>query len=226
MYYHFAILLLFGPFIKVRFLGSTVSPRQICLQAADAIASLAFSYRQLFTLRRTPSFVPYIVLASGIMHLACADSADKGTSNLSINASMHILQGTADLLEMIPSHGFARRGTQVLRAMAHELNDALTIRNLGWIRDPDRRLSTFLDISNEATNGNAISSNNEDQIDELTRQARARAAIPFFSDEMDGGMGRRSSGPMDNSIFCPFPTQVVPLVGYEKLLKRDGFLLI
>jgi hypothetical protein len=223
MYYHFAILLLFGPFMKVRFLDSSVSPTQICLQAADAIASLIFSYRQLFTLRRTPSFVPYIVLASGIMHLACVDTAGKGLSDIRVNASMHILQDTADLLEMIPSHRFARRGTQILRVMAHELNDAEAMGNLGWARDPDRRLSTFLDISNDASN--AISTN-RDRDDELTQQARTRAATPFFNDEMDGEIGRRCGGPMDNSIFCPFPKQVVPLVGLEKLLERDGFLLI
>jgi hypothetical protein len=224
MYYHFAILLLFGPFMKVRFLESRVSPTQICLQAADAIASLISSYRQLFTLQRTPSFVPYIVLASGIMHLACADTAGKGLSNISVNASMHILQATADLLEMIPSHGFARRGTQVLRAMAHELNDSEAIRNLGCARDPDRMLSAFLDVSNEASN--VISSTNGDRDDELAKRARNRAATPFFSDEIDGGIERQYGGPMDNSIFSPFPRQVVPLVGLEKLLKRDGFLLI
>lgn len=228
MYYHFAILLLFGPFMKVGFLESTVSPTQICLQAADAIASLISSYRQLFTLRRTPSFIPYIVLASGITHLACADAnADgKGISNVSINASMHILQGTADLLEMIPNHRFARRGTQVLHVMARELNDAEAIRNLAAAKDTDRRLSTFLAISNSTSNGNVISSNNEDPDDELTRRVRARAATSFFSDEMDGRIEGRCGGPMDNSIFCPFPRQVVPLVGWEKLLERDGFFLI
>src|SRR5688572_28872677 len=70
MYYHFAILLLFRPLIKLRIIGSSITPRDVCSQAADAISGLLRSYSQLYTLRRTPSFVPYFVLTSAIMHLA------------------------------------------------------------------------------------------------------------------------------------------------------------
>jgi hypothetical protein len=70
MYYHFAILLLFRPLIKLRIIGSSVTPRDVCAQAADAIQGLSKSYSQLYTLRRTPSFVPYFVLTAAIMHLA------------------------------------------------------------------------------------------------------------------------------------------------------------
>ncbi|KAH9897124.1 fungal-specific transcription factor domain-containing protein [Xylariomycetidae sp. FL2044] len=70
MYYHFAILLLFRPLIKLRIIGSSILPRDVCVQAADAIQGLLRSYSQLYTLQRTPSFVPYFVLTSCIMHLA------------------------------------------------------------------------------------------------------------------------------------------------------------
>lgn len=82
MYYHFAILLLFRPLIKLRILGSKVLPRDVCAQAADAIQGLLKSYSQLYTLRRTPSFVPYFVLTSSIMHLAIAapDAVAYGSS--------------------------------------------------------------------------------------------------------------------------------------------------
>lgn len=75
MYYHFAILLLFRPLIKLRIVGSKVCPRDVCSQAADAIQGLLRSYSQLYTLRRTPSFVPYFVLTSAIMHMAIAASS-------------------------------------------------------------------------------------------------------------------------------------------------------
>lgn len=113
MYYHYAILLLFGPFIKVRFTGSSISPNEICVQAADAIMSLVRSYRQLYTLRRTPCFVPYIVLAASIVHLVATDS----TPN--IGAFTQILQCMTHLHEMNPSHNFANRAEQILRIMAH-----------------------------------------------------------------------------------------------------------
>lgn len=75
MYYHFAILLLFRPLIKLRIIGSSIMPKDVCLQAADAIQGLLRSYSQLYTLQRTPSFVPYFVLTSSIMHLAIGASS-------------------------------------------------------------------------------------------------------------------------------------------------------
>jgi hypothetical protein len=83
MYYHFAILLLFRPLIKLRIIGSSISPRDVCSQAADAISGLLRSYSQLYTLRRTPSFVPYFVLTSSIMHLAISASSSSSSSALS-----------------------------------------------------------------------------------------------------------------------------------------------
>ncbi|OTA99012.1 hypothetical protein M426DRAFT_325523 [Hypoxylon sp. CI-4A] len=77
MYYHFAILLLFRPLIKLRIIGSSILPRDVCSQAADAIQGLLRSYSQLYTLRRTPSFVPYFVLTSSIMHLAVGADTSK-----------------------------------------------------------------------------------------------------------------------------------------------------
>ncbi|KAI0975912.1 fungal-specific transcription factor domain-containing protein [Xylaria arbuscula] len=80
MYYHFAILLLFRPLIKLRIIGSAILPRDVCSQAADAIQGLLRSYSQLYTLRRTPSFVPYFLLTSSIMHLAVGASYNEAPS--------------------------------------------------------------------------------------------------------------------------------------------------
>ncbi|KAI5861014.1 nitrogen assimilation transcription factor nirA [Durotheca rogersii] len=87
MYYHFAILLLFRPLIKLRIIGSGILPRDVCAQAADAIQGLLRSYSQLYTLRRTPSFVPYFVLTSSIMHLAIGAEASRGHSTSPAAAS-------------------------------------------------------------------------------------------------------------------------------------------
>ncbi|RDL36046.1 uncharacterized protein BP5553_06658 [Venustampulla echinocandica] len=110
MYYHFATLLLFGPFIKLRFLGSTVFPYEICVQAANAIKSLLGSYRRLYSLRRTPRFVPIIALASNAMHVVRAETLALSTAPL-------VPQGVADLQEMAFSHGSAARGAKTLQAM-------------------------------------------------------------------------------------------------------------
>lgn len=107
MYYHYAILLLFRPFIKLDIVGSGVSPRDVCGQAADAITTLVNSYSQLYTLRRTPSFVPYFVLTSSIAHLVTLGNSREGPKQLK--------QGIADLKEMTDCHGFAIRALDILR---------------------------------------------------------------------------------------------------------------
>lgn len=146
MYYHFAIVLLFRPFIKLRIRGSEVSPREICSEAADAIMGLSKSYSQLYTLQRTPSFVPYFVLTSSIMHLAIAASRtpsqeEHQTGGVSTqqppsghppagvvspqvdpHVTKSINQGIADLTEMAPCHHFAEQALNILRYLARKWN--------------------------------------------------------------------------------------------------------
>jgi len=123
MYYHYAILLLFAPFIKVRFTGSSISPNEVCVQAADAIMSLVRSYRQIYSLRRTPCFVPYIVLAASIVHLVATDS----TPNIGVFGE--ILQCMTHLHEMSPCHSFATRAEHILRIMAHDWSVEISAEN-------------------------------------------------------------------------------------------------
>lgn len=145
MYYHFAILLLFRPFIKLRITGSSISPRDVCSQAADAIQGLLRSYSQLYTLRRTPSFVPYFVLTSSIMHLAIAASDASASRHaatskakqqkpqdasaqaptgppvkLGDRVTQAINQGVSDLTEMAPCHHFAEQALNILRYLANK----------------------------------------------------------------------------------------------------------
>lgn len=152
MYYHFAILLLFRPLVKLRIKGSSVVPRDVCYQAADAIQGLSKSYSQLYTLQRTPSFVPYFVLTAAIMHLAIAASTPSqggrqtGASEsptggppsqrqpaghppagveppqVSAHVTRSINQGIADLTEMAPCHHFAEQALNILRYLAKKWN--------------------------------------------------------------------------------------------------------
>ncbi|KAG0649229.1 Nitrogen assimilation transcription factor nit-4 [Hyphodiscus hymeniophilus] len=101
MFYHFAILLVFSPFIKIRFIDSIIVPYEICSQAVNAILSLLSSYRHLYTLRRTPCFVPFIALASNAMDL------------IRIPPEV-MLQNIANLREMAFSHVSAARGADLL----------------------------------------------------------------------------------------------------------------
>jgi hypothetical protein len=110
MYYHFAILLLFRPFIKLEIFGSGVSPRDVCAQAAGALQTLVNSYAQLYTLRRTPSFVPYFVLAASITHLVTLGTGRSGPEALN--------QCVSDLKTLSDCHGFATRAHDILRFLA------------------------------------------------------------------------------------------------------------
>lgn len=117
MYYHFAILLLFRPFIKLRFISSRISPQDACSQAADAIITLVRSYDQLYTLARTPSFVAYIVSAacvSQLVRIACNHNGAVGA------ALTQFRQGVQDLKDMAVCHGFAGRGLNILRFFAEQ----------------------------------------------------------------------------------------------------------
>jgi len=106
MYYHFAILLLFRPFIKVDIIGSGISPRDLCGQAAEAITTLVRSYSKLYTLRRTPSFVPFFVLTASIAHVVTVGTTRTGSELLH--------QGVQDVKEMRACHGFANRALEIL----------------------------------------------------------------------------------------------------------------
>ncbi|TGO07802.1 hypothetical protein BTUL_0245g00050 [Botrytis tulipae] len=106
MYYHYAVLLLFRPFIKLTLIGSAILPRNVCDEAADAIPALVKSYSQLYTLRQTPSFIPYFIFTTSITHLIVS-------SNTSIEPEK-FLQGISDLTEMNNCHGFASHTRNIL----------------------------------------------------------------------------------------------------------------
>jgi hypothetical protein len=109
MYYHFVTLLLFKPFFNLALLSFNESKEHL-LEAADNINSLLSAYKRLYGLRRTPSFVPHISLASSIVRLA--------TSEDRIDVRAKSLQGISDLQEMVPSHMFANRAIEIVRDVA------------------------------------------------------------------------------------------------------------
>jgi hypothetical protein len=90
---------------------------QLCVQAATTIGSLLISYGQLYTVRRTPCFLPIIALASDIMLVAQAEI--QGTPNL------QLFPGISTLQEMAYAHTFAIRGVKFLRALEQRTNLAM-----------------------------------------------------------------------------------------------------
>lgn len=116
MYYHCAILLLFWPFINCSHAHTIPPPRDICVEAAENIAALLCSYRELYTVRSTPTFMPCIILNAGISHLVGA--------NVSAGSSS-ILQSLNDLKDMSVCHRFAEHSIDILLFFAHRWNKFL-----------------------------------------------------------------------------------------------------
>ncbi|KAJ3525290.1 hypothetical protein NM208_g11701 [Fusarium decemcellulare] len=225
MYYHFAILLLFRPLIKLRIIGSKVSPRDVCSQAADAIQGLLRSYSQLYTLRRTPSFVPYFVLTSAIMHLAIGATTIKSdpseedmekAAKIDPHVAESITQGIQDLTEMAPCHHFAEQALNILRYLAQKWDIEVGI------------------------SGDKLSA---EEYDRLVKPHTG--SLNFFAPSvregdimchwgtgqfMAGGtetQGVQKTGDsMENPLFWPFPMQGRPILPSGKELEQAGFTLI
>lgn len=195
MYYHYAILLLFRPFIKLNIITSGVSPKDVCTQAADAIQTLVSSYSQLYTLRRTPSFVPYFVLASTISHLVTHGSGATGPE--------HLHQGISDLSEMTSSHRFAMRARDILHFLAEHWEVEIV-----WTDGVGR--------DHKAACGPRSTSLNQfcPNIEDLDAKSSFRLGPRKEGEEAKEG----------GDMFWPFPLQGRPLLGSGVvLLEEAGF---
>jgi hypothetical protein len=103
------MILIFYPLMKLGFLDSNISALEVCIDAANAIVSLVRSYESLHGLRRTPCFLPYIILASGIAHLGTADPRVNPADTMTQSA-----QEVAILQIMSLYHGSSKRASRVL----------------------------------------------------------------------------------------------------------------
>ncbi|KAK7928674.1 hypothetical protein PG985_005672 [Apiospora marii] len=81
IYYHCAVLLLFRPFIRLRINGSPVLPRD------------------LYSLQRSPSFLPYLTLISATIHLTAATV--EGNESLAATATAQSAMLTDDVQHVI-----------------------------------------------------------------------------------------------------------------------------
>lgn len=237
MYYHFAILLLFRPLIKLRIIGSKVSPRDVCSQAADAIQNLLKSYSQLYTLRRTPSFVPYFVLTSTIMHLAIGAtkvSADLGnpvatdTDTMGESAKINprvaesLSQGISDLTEMAPCHHFAEQALNILRYLAKKWNIEVEFGG-GSKAVPD----DYEKLLKPYTSSLNFFAPNIVADDFICRWGTAAiVADPNLPSPAPGTGFQAAAENVENPLFWPFPMQGRPMLPTGDALERAGFALL
>ena len=239
MYYHFAILLLFRPLIKLRIIGSKVLPRDVCSQAADAIQGLLRSHSQLYTLRRTPSFVPYFVLTSSIMHLAIGASnakpsegqpedvmepSDEAKEGITDHVARSIKQGVEDLKEMTPCHHFAEQALNILRYLAQKWNIDVDMGNEDYSGEDHARNGRPYTSS---LNFFAPNIREEDFVCAWGTGASSNVAVGGgTSGSMASGTEiqvAESGETMENPLFWPFPMQGRPMLPSGHELREAGF---
>ncbi|OIW30481.1 hypothetical protein CONLIGDRAFT_574758 [Coniochaeta ligniaria NRRL 30616] len=245
MYYHFAILLLFRPFIKLRIRDSSLVPKDICLQAADAIQGLSGSYSRLYTLRRTPSFVPYFVLTSAIMHLTIG--AESSTSPRSLGEpnqpprinpelAQAISRGIADLTEMAPCHHFAEQALNILLHLAERWHLDIRVKESD---DKETHLSDVLSLHSPSIRRRGVRPSADSLnlfVPEVTPQDvmcswGLVAPDPGAGTEATRETRRPWEEPAqgsilyesDNPLFWPFPMQGRPLLPTGDRLREAGF---
>ncbi|KAM0609252.1 hypothetical protein ACHAP1_002345 [Verticillium nonalfalfae] len=251
MYYHFAILLLFRPLIKLRIIGSKISPRDVCSQAADAIQGLLRSHSQLYTLRRTPSFVPYFVLTSAIMHLAISapvtqssnkkegimNPSEEAKDSVDSHVAQAIKQGVEDLKEMSPCHHFAEQALNILRYLAHKWNIEV---DMGSDNVPLEEYARSARPFTSSLNFFAPNVREEDFVCEWGTGAgdgvpREMSSVEGLS-ALASGSGEQEettegkayaraamSAAAENHLFWPFPMQGRPILPTGQLLRDAGF---
>ncbi|ATY58887.1 pathway-specific nitrogen regulator [Cordyceps militaris] len=141
MQYHFSILLLFRPFLRLDIIGSAVVPKKVCLQSANSMSALLRWYAQLYTLKRTPTFLPYFILTSSVTLLSIGiltarPNADGRGTTVDPNIIDNVQQGMDGLAEIAPCHQFAEQAVSILSLLAQNWNIDLQI-GAGATMDPD-----------------------------------------------------------------------------------------
>jgi hypothetical protein len=232
MYYHFAILLLFRPLIKLRLIGSLVTPRDVCSQAADAISSLLRSYSQLYTLRRTPSFVPYFVLTSSIMHLAIgatfskAGDAEQAMPSVEPRVAEAIRSGIADLTEMAPCHFFAEQALNILRYLAKKWRIDVEVNLMDGSEALNQGKGDFENLTRPVTSSLNFFAPNVADPDFNCTWAEPRPPRGKPDAKMDDADVDQTAETLENPLFWPFPMQGRPMLPTGKELEEAGFALI
>lgn len=219
MYYHFSILLLFRPFLKLQIVDSQISPRDICIQAALAIQKLLNSYSKLYTLQRTPSFVPYFVLTSTLIHLTVAPMQNRsgvGNSGQEAQVAEALSQGIADLEEMSPCHHFANKALDILRYFARQWGSGMDIE--GGMTPED---ST--DRSQRPTSSTDFFAPSGRMGDPLSA---SESTIDNSLGSTDGYTALGGTEIAEHPMFWPFPMQGRPTLPGREGLERAGFSML
>lgn len=114
MLYHTVIVHLFRPLLKVDLVHSNVSPRAICVEAANKASEIVRVYRQLYDFRVAHLVIPHVLLSVCIVHLLYSKDDKVSYQNL-----VEGLQGLEDLHEC---HYFGARSFRIIHTLSRTWN--------------------------------------------------------------------------------------------------------
>lgn len=135
LYYHVFMLLLFRRFTRLRIQGSQISTRNTCVQSARAILTLVDSYSSLYTLRRTPAFLPYFLFAATWVYFDSCQDLDARDAEPMEQDLMMMRQSIEALEQMAPYHKISKQAMNLLYELARKRNISL---HLDGIKAPFR----------------------------------------------------------------------------------------
>uniref|UniRef100_A0A0D2YF37 Xylanolytic transcriptional activator regulatory domain-containing protein n=1 Tax=Fusarium oxysporum (strain Fo5176) TaxID=660025 RepID=A0A0D2YF37_FUSOF len=221
MYYHFATLLLFWPFVNLRIIESEVSPRDVCLQAANAIQGFLTSYSRIYPLKLAPSFVPYFALASSIIHLALmagtVQAHKLGTAaRTDLHLSEAVKQGIDGLAEMARYHHVAEQALHLLRHLAKE-----------WNTDVNIEIGAALDLEEYERLGRSFGG----IVNFFAPTMVAQVSVPDTITDKDV----RETAPcqpgkavenLEDLLFLPSAMQGLPMLSKDEALAEAGFAVL
>jgi len=211
LYYHFSIIMIFRPFIKFRIRGSETLPRNLCLQAADAIHTHLEAYSRLYSLRRTPSFVPYLVLISSRVYVSLATSPVP--PSLQPKDDRHIKEALrrniASLDDLASCHRAGLIGGNMLRYLLKALNIYIGIREHDPFNDPS--VST-LKVPDLFTSRRQVGQQCKD-----VPLMESSGAAPGESAALD------DEEPLRSALSWPAPRQTPSMVPGASIMEETGF---
>jgi hypothetical protein len=206
LYYHFAIVSIFCPFIKLRIRGSDILPRELCLHAADTIQIHSQTYTRLYSLARTPSFMPYLILVSSRVYVGDAGSAIPGS--LRSRDDYHIIEALrrniATLEDIASCHRAALIGANMVRYLAEALNIFIGIKDHDPLRVP-RSTAGGPDLFASRRTG------------QVTYMMGSSGAALGESAALDDEV------PLQRALSWPAPRQMPSMVPSESMLEEAGF---
>ncbi|KAK7582933.1 hypothetical protein V3481_012228 [Fusarium oxysporum f. sp. vasinfectum] len=221
MYYHFATLLLFWPFVNLRIIESEVSPQDVCLQAANAIQGFLTSYSRIYPLKLAPSFMPYFALASSIIYLALmagtVQAHKLGTAaRTDLHLSEAVKQGIDGLAEMARYHHVAEQALHLLRHLAKEWNTDVNIEigaalNLEEYERLGRSFGGIVNVFSPTMVAQAsVSDTIMDKDVRETTPCRPGKAV----------------GNLEDLLFLPSAVQRLPMLSKDEALAETGFAML